>query len=155
MDAHQWILAEDPSAFDFNSPSAWLQFGVIGLMFGLLAFGSMRGWIFFKPAVDKEDKSHQKALEAADKELARVILDCDRELLRVLQDRDRIIAERDRAALQRDELAEVLRDKLIPIIEEFMMTTRTMGPVFLSLQQLNLLMPDLQRLANRRDPRGD
>lgn len=118
-----WLLSLDDtgSSLSLENLPSWINLGVAGFVI----IGWLTGKIWAKPALDEKNK----------------------ELDRVIADRDRIIVERDKIAAQRDESAKILQDKLIPTVEEFIMAMRVMSPVFLQLQQLSELLPDIKRLT--------
>lgn len=84
---------------------------------GVVVLSLITGWLWAKPSVE-----------------------------RMIQDRDRVIRERDEAARQRDQMAQVLQDKLLPIIGDFIATTRALLPVLQQVQQLQQMIPILQEL---------
>jgi 1-deoxy-D-xylulose 5-phosphate reductoisomerase len=67
------------------------------------------------------------------------------------QDKERALADKEKAEAQRDAMAAVLQDKLLPVISEFIATTRTLLPVLQQLQVLQQLLPTLQELARAGD----
>lgn len=71
---------------------------------GLLVVGAVLGYIYFKPSVD-----------------------------RLIEERDRLLAERDKLADQRDAMANVLQEKLLPIVGDFITTTRALLPLLEAL----------------------
>lgn len=89
---------------------------------GLVLVGAILGFIWFKPSVDK-----------------------------VLEERDRLVAERDKLADQRDAMAQVLQDRLLPVVGDFISTTRALLPVLQDIQQLQHLTPLLHELMRVQD----
>ena len=94
---------------------------------GLVVVSLLTGWLWTKPSVERIEK-----------------------------ERDRVIAERDRAEAQRDAMAQVLEQRLLPVVGDFVSTTRTLLPILQQLQQLQQMMPILQQLVQqggeRREP---
>jgi hypothetical protein len=84
---------------------------------GLVVLSLITGWIWTKPSVDK-----------------------------LIEERDRAIREREKADAQRDAMAQVLQEKLLPVIGEFVNTTRALMPVLQQLQALQQMIPVLQEL---------
>jgi len=84
---------------------------------GLVVFGLLVGAFWTKPSVDK-----------------------------LLQERDRIIKEKELADAQRDAMARVLQEKLLPVVGDFIATTRALLPVLQQLQQLQAMIPILQEI---------
>jgi hypothetical protein len=87
---------------------------------GLVVLSLVTGWMWTKPSVD-----------------------------RLEQERDRALAERDKAEAQRDAMAQVLNEKLLPVVGDFISTTRTLLPILQQLQQLQQMVPILQQLAQQ------
>jgi hypothetical protein len=82
---------------------------------------------------------------------------------KILEERDRVVKEREKAEEQRDAMAQVLQEKLLPVIGDFISTTRTLIPILQQLQALQTMTPVLQELvraeetgdrAKRRRPKG-
>lgn len=94
---------------------------------GLVVLSLITGWLWTKPSVDK------------------------------LQDeKDRAVKERERSDAQRDAMAQVLQEKLLPVVGDFITTTKALMPVLQQLQQLQQMIPLLQeiiRAANDDDTR--
>jgi len=92
---------------------------------GLVILSLLTGWLWTRPSVDK-----------------------------LQQDKERALADKEKAEAQRDAMAAVLQDRLLPVISEFLATTRTLLPVLQQLQVLQQLLPTLQELARAgdRDP---
>lgn len=84
---------------------------------GLVVLSLITGWIWTKPSVDK-----------------------------LIEERDRAIREREKADAQRDAMAQVLQEKLLPVIGEFISATRALMPVLQQLQALQQMIPVLQEL---------
>jgi len=89
---------------------------------GLVVLSLLTGWLWAKPAVD-----------------------------RLQAEKDRAVKEREHADAQRDAMAQVLQDKLLPVIGEFIATTRALMPVLQQLQQLQAIVPILQELIRAND----
>lgn len=89
---------------------------------GLVVLSLLTGWLWAKPSVDK--------LQA---------------------EKDRAVKDRERADAQRDAMATVLQDKLLPVISEFVSTTRAIMPVLQQLQQLQVMIPILQDIIRTTD----
>src|SRR2546430_2702583 len=87
---------------------------------GIVLVAALFGWIWVKPAVDK-----------------------------LLEERDRLIGERDRALEQREVMATVLQDKLLPIVQDFRATVTTLIPILQQVQQLQQMIPILNELLRR------
>lgn len=83
---------------------------------GAIILGAILGYVWFKPSVDK-----------------------------LIEDRERALRERDKALEQRDAMAQVLQDKLLPVVGDFITTTRALLPI---LQELIRQ----QQLEEHRDP---
>lgn len=86
---------------------------------GLVVLSLITGWLWTRPSVD-----------------------------RLVQEKERAIAERDRAQAQRDAMAQVLQEKLLPVVTEFITTTRAILPVLQEIQQLQQMIPILQRVLD-------
>lgn len=71
---------------------------------GAIILGAILGYVWFKPSVDK-----------------------------LIEDRERALRERDKAIEQRDAMAQVLQDKLLPVVGDFITTTKALLPI---LQEL-------------------
>jgi hypothetical protein len=84
---------------------------------GLVVVGLLTGWVWTKPSVDK-----------------------------LLEERDRALREREKADIQRDAMAQVLQEKLLPVVGDFITTTRALLPVLQQFQQLQQMIPILQEL---------
>lgn len=67
---------------------------------GLVVVSLITGWLWTRPSVD-----------------------------RLVQEKERAIAERDRADAQRDAMAQVLQEKLLPVVTEFITTTQALLPI--------------------------
>lgn len=67
---------------------------------GLVVVSLITGWLWTRPSVD-----------------------------RLVQEKERAVAERDRANEQRDAMAQVLQDKLLPVVTEFIITTQALLPI--------------------------
>lgn len=52
------------------------------------------------------------------------------------RDRDQLRGERDKAYAQRDAMAEVLQERLLPVVSEFITTTRALLPVLQEVRRL-------------------
>jgi hypothetical protein len=87
---------------------------------GLVVLSLVTGWMWTKPSVDRLEK-----------------------------ERDRALAERDKAEAQRDAMAEVLQERLLPVVGDFISTTRTLLPILQQIQQLQQMVPILQQLAQQ------
>jgi hypothetical protein len=83
---------------------------------GLVVLSLVTGWLWTKPSVD-----------------------------RLEQERDRAIAEREKAEAQRDAMAQVLQERLLPVVGDFISTTRSLLPILQQLQQLQQMIPILQQ----------
>lgn len=88
---------------------------------GLLVLGLLTGFIWGKPAVE-----------------------------RLIADKDRAIAERDKANEQRDAMAMVLQERLLPVVSEFIVTTKAFLPVLQEIGRLQQVVPVLEQLARDR-----
>jgi len=82
---------------------------------GLVVLCLVTGWLWTKPSVDRLEK-----------------------------ERDRAIAEREKAEAQRDAMAQVLQERLLPVVGDFITTTRSLLPILQQLQQLQQMIPILQ-----------
>lgn len=89
---------------------------------GIVVIALITGWLWVKPSVD-----------------------------RLIEERDRLIQERDKTIAQRDAMADVLQDKLLPVVGDFISTTRTLIPILQQIQQLQQMIPVLQDLVRRMD----
>jgi hypothetical protein len=85
---------------------------------GLVVAGLITGWLWTKPAVD-----------------------------RLVAEKDRAIAEREKADAQRDAMAQVLQEKLLPVVGDFIATTHALLPILQQIQQLQQMIPILQELV--------
>jgi hypothetical protein len=98
---------------------------------GLVVLAIFTGWLWAKPSVDK-----------------------------LIEERDRAIKEREKSDAQRDAMAQVLQEKLLPVVGDFITTTRALMPVLQQLQVLQQMIPILQDLirlsevpSDGKDPR--
>lgn len=92
---------------------------------GLILLGLITGWLWTKPSVD-----------------------------RLTAEKDRAVSEKEKADAQRDAMAQVLQDRLLPVVGDFISTTRALLPVLQDIQQLHQLTPALQELVRQqREPR--
>lgn len=87
---------------------------------GLVVLGLLTGWLWTKPASE-----------------------------RLVAERDRILEERDKALVQRDAMADVLQERLLPVVSEFITTTRALLPVLQEVQRLQHMVPVLQEFINK------
>jgi hypothetical protein len=93
---------------------------------GLVFLGVMTGWIWAKPSVD-----------------------------RLIEERDRAIREREKADAQRDAMAQVLQERLLPVVGDFINTTRALMPVLQQIQALQQMIPILQELIRVNEVSSD
>jgi len=93
---------------------------------GLVVLSLITGWLWTKPSVE-----------------------------RLQQERDRLLKEREKADAQRDQMAQVLQDKLLPVVGDFIATTRALMPVLQQLQYLQQLIPILQDLVRASEVASD
>lgn len=84
---------------------------------GLVFLAIMTGWLWPKTSVD-----------------------------RLIEERDRAIKEREKADAQRDAMAQVLQERLLPVVGDFINTTRALMPVLQQIQALQQMIPILQEL---------
>jgi hypothetical protein len=89
---------------------------------GLVVLSLLTGWLWAKPSVD-----------------------------RLQAEKDRAVKEREHADAQRDAMATVLQEKLLPVVGDFIATTRALMPVLQQLQQLQAMIPILQELIRAND----
>lgn len=115
------LAAESSQTGTFDNPITWINFGVLGL----LVLGFFTGWVWTKLSVDKLTSDHAKLIDSVEKE------------------RDRILKERDIAQTKCDDLANMVQDKLLPVVGEFVISTRSLVP---ALNQFQLLLPRLQEI---------
>lgn len=87
---------------------------------GLVVLSLLTGWLWTKPSVE-----------------------------RLEQERDRAIAEREKAEAQRDAMAQVLQERLLPVVGDFISTTRSLLPILQQLQQLQQMIPLLQQILQQ------
>ena len=87
---------------------------------GLVVLSLITGWLWTKPSVERLEK-----------------------------ERDRALAERDKAEAQRDAMAQVLEERLLPVVGDFITTTRSLIPILQQLQQLQQMIPILQQLIQQ------
>jgi hypothetical protein len=87
---------------------------------GLVVLSLITGWLWTKPSVDRLEK-----------------------------ERDRAIAEREKAEAQRDAMAQVLQERLLPVVGDFITTTRSLLPILQQLQQLQQMIPILQQFLQQ------
>lgn len=87
---------------------------------GLVVIGLITGWLWTKPSVD-----------------------------RLTAERDRALADREKAEAQRDAMAQVLQDKLLPVVGDFVTTTRAFMPMLQELQQLQRSLPLMYELIRQ------
>lgn len=85
---------------------------------GLVVLSLVTGWLWTKPSVDRLEK-----------------------------ERDRLLAEKEHLAAQRDAMAQVLQDKLLPVVGDFITTTKSLLPILQQLQQLQQMIPLLQQFV--------
>lgn len=93
---------------------------------GLVVVGLLTGWFWTRPSVDK-----------------------------LLEERDRALKEKEKADAQRDAMAMVLQDKLLPVVGDFITTTRALLPVLQQFQQLQQMIPILQELIRVSEVTGE
>ncbi|MBB1153530.1 hypothetical protein [Amycolatopsis dendrobii] len=93
---------------------------------GLVFLAVMTGWIWAKPSVD-----------------------------RLIEERDRAIKEREKSDAQRDAMAQVLQERLLPVVGDFISTTRALMPVLQQLQALQQMIPILQELIRSSEVSSD
>jgi hypothetical protein len=93
---------------------------------GLVVLAIFTGWLWAKPSVDK-----------------------------LIEERDRAIKEREKSDAQRDAMATVLQEKLLPVVGEFITTTRALMPVLQQLQVLQQMIPILQDLIRLSEVSSD
>ena len=74
---------------------------------------------------------------------------------KLIEERDRAIREREKADIQRDAMAQVLQDKLLPVVGDFITTTRALMPVLQQLQALQQMIPILQDLIRANEVSSD
>lgn len=91
---------------------------------GLVILSLLTGWLWTRPSVDKLQEEKQRAVE-----------------------------EKQRAEAQRDAMALVLQEKLLPVVGDFISTTRALLPVLQQLQQLQTMIPILQEIVRAGDAR--
>jgi hypothetical protein len=84
---------------------------------GVVVICLITGWLWTKPAVD-----------------------------RLVAEKDRAIAEREKADAQRDAMAQVLQEKLLPVVGDFISTTQALLPILQQIQQLQAMVPILQEI---------
>jgi len=89
---------------------------------GLVVLSLITGWLWPKPSVDH--------LEA---------------------EKDRAVAEREKAEAQRDAMASVLQERLLPVVGDFINTTRNLLPILQQLQQLQQMIPILQQMIRQQE----
>lgn len=87
---------------------------------GLVVLGLISGWLWTKPAVE-----------------------------RLTAEKDRVVREREEADAQRDAMAQVLQEKLLPMVGDFVTTTRALLPILQEIQQLQRVLPVLQEVLRR------
>lgn len=91
---------------------------------GLVVVSLITGWLWTRPSVDRLNEEKQRA-----------------------------IAEKDKAEAQRDAMAQVLQEKLLPVVGDFISTTKALMPVLQEIQQLQQMIPILQELARTGEQR--
>lgn len=91
---------------------------------GLVVLGLITGQLWTRPSVDKLQEEKQRAVD-----------------------------EKQKAEAQRDQMAQVLQDKLLPVVGDFIATTRALLPVLQQLQQLQTMIPILQEIVRAGDTR--
>ncbi|MFD6068921.1 hypothetical protein [Amycolatopsis lurida] len=91
---------------------------------GLLVVSLLTGWLWTRPSVD-----------------------------RLTEEKQRAIAEKDRAEAQRDAMAQVLQDRLLPVVSDFITTTKALMPLLQEIQQLQQMVPLLHEIARTGDHR--
>lgn len=126
------VLASDAGGAVLGDPSFWINLGVAGVF--LLAFAA--GRVLPQSAVEKSERLSHIALEKVERE------------------RDRVLAERDHAAAQRDAMAEVLQERLLPVVSEFIVTTKALLPVLQEVQQLQHMLPALREFIRKANEAG-
>lgn len=95
---------------------------------GLVVLSLITGWLWTKPSVD-----------------------------RLVQEKERAIVERQKAEAQRDAMAQVLQDRLVPLVGDFITTTQALLPILTELQRLQQMIPVLQQFIQQSggDHRGN
>jgi hypothetical protein len=110
-----------PLAADSTSISDVTTWVNFGVL-GLVVLSLITGWLWTKPSVDK-----------------------------LQEEKDRAVKERERSDAQRDAMAQVLQDRLLPVVGDFITTTRALMPVLQQLQQLQQMIPLLQEIIRAND----
>jgi hypothetical protein len=92
------------SSTDFTNPITWVQFGVLGLV----ALGFIVGKIHPQKTIDRMEKDHAAMV---------ALLEADK---------DRLIRERDTIMAQRDAVAQTMQEKWIPVVGDFITTSKAL-----------------------------
>lgn len=91
---------------------------------GLVVVSLITGWLWTRPSVDRLNEEKQRA-----------------------------IADKDKAEAQRDAMAQVLQDRLLPVVGDFITTTKALMPILQEIQQLQQMIPLLHEMARTGDNR--
>ena len=87
------------AAADTSAPTDWVTWVNFGAL-GAVLISAFFGFVWFKPSIDA-----------------------------LIEERNRALAERDKAVEQRDAMAQVLQDRLLPVVGDFITTTRALLPI--------------------------
>jgi hypothetical protein len=92
---------------------------------GLVVLSLITGWLWTKPSVE-----------------------------RLVAEKERALADRDKADAQRDAMSLILQEKLLPVVGDFINTTRALLPVLQEIQQLQKMFPLIQELIRAGEAHG-
>lgn len=116
----------------FTNPLTWVQFGVLGLV----VLGLLTGWLWPRPAVDRLKAEQER----------------EREIL--LADKERLIRERDSALAQRDAVAQTMQEKWIPVVGDFINTSKALLAMLERTRYSSQQYPSQQHPPNDSPERG-
>jgi hypothetical protein len=114
------VAVTPASAASGNVVAYLLSYGPVGIFLVVLAWLMYRGWSLYSPARLNAERTACRT-DLVDT-VARLIADRDKE-------RTRLIAERDKAAEQRDEALKAAADQLIPLLIQFTGATNSLLPL--------------------------
>lgn len=148
MNLALWLLGDSSSStpgFEFGDWKFWAQLGSAGFAAAVVTGLFVRGMIV-------SQDSYNDMTASKDEQIKTIQTEKNEQIANLREDKARILQERDKAQLQLTETANMLQTKLIPVVEEFVITSRAFMPMF---QELGQIVPELRKAmaAMRREQR--